>query len=235
MLLKKTGFSVRSIPMSLPLLVTKYSICFPYMLFLRYIYIYVYQRTFLLVQKKSLIFYFVVINLEIQKSHSKGVVPKEAIQGLECLRRGGNKEIGWATMKLEALPGSNTRGGGVGMVTAVSQLLWPRQRAFKQVSMFSFEKMQVLIILLKYVMLVIPVQSFQQLIRQRMCQWSDSPVCISSSKHQQTWSLVSNSTSKLSRSIDPGEDKLSPLKSRLIAGDSRHHFRNHKVASWPMR
>lgn len=39
MLLKKTGFSVRSIPMSLPLLVTKYSICFPYMLFLIYIYI----------------------------------------------------------------------------------------------------------------------------------------------------------------------------------------------------
>lgn len=55
------------------------------------------------------------------------------------------------------------------MVTAVSQLLWPRQRAFKQVSMLSFEKMQVLIILLKYVMLVIPVYSFQQLIRQRMC------------------------------------------------------------------
>jgi len=51
------------------------------------------------------------------------------------------------------------------MVAAISQLLWPHQRAFKQVCMVSFDKMQFLVILLKDVMVVMLIGSFQQYIR----------------------------------------------------------------------
>lgn len=68
-------------------------------------------------------------------------------------------------MQLEALPGSDTRAGGAGMVTGWRQLLQPHQRAFKQVLVLSFEKTQFLIILLKCVVIVILTGSPQQLIR----------------------------------------------------------------------
>lgn len=73
-------------------------------------------------------------------------------------------------MQTEALPGSDTRGGGGGAatVTAMRELLQPHQGAFKQVCALSFEKMQFLIILLKCVVIVTPTDSPQQLIRHKV-------------------------------------------------------------------
>lgn len=82
-------------------------------------------------------------------------------------------------MQTEALPGSDTRGGGgAATMTAMRELLQPHQGAFKQVYALSFEKMQFLIILLKCVVIVTPTDSPQQLIRHKVCQ-SVTVQCVS--------------------------------------------------------
>lgn len=64
---------------------------------------------------------------QYHKFHTKGLFPKKLLRNW-CLRRGGNKDFGDDTMQLEALSGSDTIGGGAGMVTAVRQLLQAHQR-----------------------------------------------------------------------------------------------------------